>query len=218
MGRLNTCCAAVIFDFNCFEHFDDLTRGILFLDADTIDQEVERCGTAIHNRNFVGIDIDQNVINARSGKGSHQMFDGADLDATGSVAQTGAQAGVDHAIVTCREQRLVIQIRAAKYDAMINRGRVQCDADLVTGMQTDARTADGRFKRALTHVIVTRDACLRDGSTKVGDVVHRNPQIRSVRLQSILVEVIGRAVTLTSLASDTTEVVKITQITLCYAL
>ncbi len=132
MPRFDPRGAALVFDFNRFQNLNYLTRCILFLNPDAIDQEVERCRTAIHNRHFVGINVDQNVVDALPRKGCHQMFDGANLDPGTPVTKAGAKLRIDHTIVTCRKQRLAIQIRAAEYDTVIFRCRVQGDADFMT--------------------------------------------------------------------------------------
>jgi hypothetical protein len=57
-----------------------------------LQQEHEGRGRAVHDRQFGGIDIDVDVVDAQAGQGRHQVLDGGDLDAV--LFQAGGQARI----------------------------------------------------------------------------------------------------------------------------
>ena len=144
-----------VLDLDALFHADEAFRRVLLLDSSRLQQEHERSGTAVENRNLGRIDVDEQVVDTQPGQRRHQVLDGRNLDV--ALGQSRTQARVDNCLRVGNQIDRRIEIDAAKDDAGIRRGRTQYEVHLDPAMQSDASGANQRFERALLeHVLVFR--------------------------------------------------------------
>ena len=67
--------AAVLFDANRLKNLDVFARAIEFGDTDLVDGFDEGQGTAIHDRHFVAVDFNIDIVDRQSPQGREQMLD-----------------------------------------------------------------------------------------------------------------------------------------------
>ena len=125
---------------------ESLRRGLLD-DPGLLDQQNERRGAAVHDRQLGGVEVDIDVVDAEPAERGHQMLDGVDLHAVAHQARRqagfadrfGARGNIDRRG----------QVDAPEHDAGFGRRRAQGEADFLSGVQADARSGDQRFQCAL---------------------------------------------------------------------
>src|SRR5262245_36132916 len=87
--------AVPFLDAHRLQHLDELARLRQFANARLVDGGNEAGGTAIHDRHFAGIDLDETVVDVEASQGRQQVLDGAHRH-SGIVAEHGAQGQVFH--------------------------------------------------------------------------------------------------------------------------
>jgi hypothetical protein len=136
-----------------------------------VDQEDERRGGAIEDRNLGAIQLDDRVIHAAAGQGGHDMLDGADAALRRlRQAEGGAEPGIDHVVVARRD--VEIDIGTAETDAGAGGGRMQGEAGALAAVQPDTDAADGGLQRPAAtclkrEVTVHVHPCLPDARSSV---------------------------------------------------
>lgn len=93
----------------------------LFDDACRLQQEYERAGRAIHDRQLGRGQFDDDVVHTQARQRGHQMFDGLDLGAV--AGQPGAQRGLGDQFGICGDFDDRFQVHPSEHHAMIDRSR-----------------------------------------------------------------------------------------------
>ena len=129
---------------------------MLLDNAGAFDQENERLGAAVHDRDFRPVDLDNEVVNLAPGDSGHQVFHRADGHAV-LVAQFGAHGGVHHMVPGGGNASPAAgDAGANENNALVHLGRAKGHGNLGAGMKGDPGTAYGIFQSLLIdHVYVT---------------------------------------------------------------
>lgn len=126
---------------------DEALGLVLLDDASRLQQEHERAGGTIHDRQFGRRQLHDHVVHTQAGQCRHQVLHGLDLGAV--AGQPRAQRGLGDQLGIGRNFNYWLQIDATEHDAVIDRCRAQGHIDLVAAMQADAGGADGVLESAL---------------------------------------------------------------------
>ena len=112
-------------------------------DSGAVDGFDNRKAAAVKNGGFAAVDVDDGVIDAKTGKGRHDMFNGFQAHAV-VIDDAGAQPGLLD-VVRGRGNRLAAfrDVNTPEGNSGIGRSRVDRDANEATGMQPDAVKGDG---------------------------------------------------------------------------
>src|SRR6476469_46010 len=89
-----------VLHFDALRYAQELFRRRLLDDAGLLDEEDERRGTAVHDRQLRSVDVGIDVVHAEAAKRGHQVLDGVELRAILDEARG--------------ESRLADQIRASR--------------------------------------------------------------------------------------------------------
>ncbi|SPA45666.1 conserved hypothetical protein [Cupriavidus taiwanensis] len=133
--------------FHRLLHADEGLGRILLLDASRLQQEHERRRAAVHDRDFLGVDVDIEIVDAQAGAGGHQVLDGG--NARASLLQHRRQARVADGRSGHGNLDGLGQVDASEDDAGTRRRRTQRQRDLAAGVQADANGLHKGFDRAL---------------------------------------------------------------------
>ena len=115
-------------------------RRVLLVDAGRLQQEHERAGAAVHDRQLGAGDVDVQVVDAEARERRHQVLDGRDARAVDLAASTTA---------ACRRRWRRCagiadrprEIDAMEHDAGVDGRRAQRQLDARAGVQPDAGRA-----------------------------------------------------------------------------
>src|SRR6185312_5497860 len=138
-----------VLDPHAFLHADEPFRRALLLDPGGLQQEYERPGTAVHDRDFHGAQLDDGVVDAESCERRQQVLHGR--HACIALAQSRAQGRLADILRTCPDVHRLGQVRPAEYDPAVRLGRSKGHQYLLARMQTDASGADRIFQRSLSN-------------------------------------------------------------------
>jgi hypothetical protein len=119
----------------------------LLLDPRRLQQEDEGAGAAVHDRHFLGRYVDEGVVDAQARERRHEVLDGGDARAV--LLEHRGERRVGHEIGARRDGRIAGQVRAAEDNAGVDGRGTQPHRDLVAGMESDPRGADGRLEGSL---------------------------------------------------------------------
>jgi len=123
-----------------------LRRGLLD-DARALQQEHERTGAAVHDRDLRTGDVDVQVVDAEARERAHQVLDGR--DGRRAFPQRRRQPRVADLRGRRRDRDGRGEIRAMEDDARLRRRRAQHEFDAGAGVQPDAGRARGGLEGAL---------------------------------------------------------------------
>ena len=126
---------------------DEALRRVLLGDAGGLQQEHERAGRAVHDRDFGGGQFDVGVVDAEAGERGQQVLDGLHLGR--ATAEAGAQGGFADQLGASRDLGHGFEVGAPEHDAVIDRGRAKGQEDLVAAVQAHASGADHGLEGAL---------------------------------------------------------------------
>ena len=104
-------------------------------------------GRAITDRRLVGVHFDDGIVHSHADEGGDDVLDGVNLDRT-----LGERRGPLHGLHigdVSVDERLVVQINAAKFDSMPGRRGFHRQRDLLTGMEGGAGEGRGGGKSLL---------------------------------------------------------------------
>ena len=104
-------------------------------------------GRTVQDRNLATVDVDEGVVDRRTGQGRHDMLDRGNRDALG-ILDHGAKPGRRNR-VPARWDQCAVKVSAAKPDAMVGRGRSHGHADRLATVQAEADKGRGGCKRIL---------------------------------------------------------------------
>lgn len=145
--RIETRELVAVADFDGLRDLDETLGRVLLFDARGLQQEHERSGTAVHDRDFLGRHVDVEVVDTEARAGRHQMLDRR--DARTILLQHRREARVADRHRRGRDIDRRRQIDAREHDARVRRGRPQRQHDLAARVQTDAGGLDDGFDGAL---------------------------------------------------------------------
>ena len=121
--------------YRLFENPDEFLRRVLVDDAGRLQQEHERRGAAIHDRQFRRIDLDERIVDAESCKRRHQVFDRRNPHLP--RRQRGRHRRIADVSDKSRNQHRRTHVYSTEYDSRIHRRRAQRHDDFLAGMHTD---------------------------------------------------------------------------------
>ena len=113
----------------------------MFDDAGFLDQRDVGRAAAVADGRLVGVHFDERVVHAEAGEGGENVFDGVDLDVAfdkGGGALDGADVGGEGV-----DGRLIFEVGATEFEAVIDGGRVDGEGDLFAGVERNARERGG---------------------------------------------------------------------------
>ncbi len=148
---------------------DEALRRELLLDAGRLQQEHEVTRAAVHDGYFRRAHLDDGVVDPEACERRQQVLDGGDPRLTPD--QGRSQLCIADVFRVGDDGRELAQVGAPKQDSGIRRRRAQCHQDLLAGVQSDARGADGVLQCTLSdHLILDMPG---PPSAPVGPVVTR---------------------------------------------
>ena len=128
------------------------------LDAGLVDRIDESVGAAVHDRDFIAVDLDHGVVDVERAERRHQVLDRRHRDAIG--ADGGAHVGgID--ITKCgRDLAIpaVIEIGPVEIDAAVSLGRMKSDRDLTAAVNAHPFQCRPLLERRLRPVAPSRHA------------------------------------------------------------
>ena len=150
------------------------TGGGELAQPDLLDRSNEGGGTAIHDRHFRAIELDDRIIDAKPAQGRHQMFDGGNA-ACLRIADNGAKGGGGDSAPMRGNLDVATGFRVlhGKHDARAGIRRMKRDLGRIAGMDTDALQRYGAGERGLPvgasfHQSIV--LCANPGSDDVGGI------------------------------------------------
>ena len=114
-------------------------QGLLFLDAGRLQQKDERRGGTVHDRHLGGVQIDEQVVDAQTGQGGHEVLHRG--NARAAMLQSGTHARVADQMRVGLEIDRLGQVGTPENQTGIRRRGAQGDVHLLPGMQPDASGA-----------------------------------------------------------------------------
>jgi hypothetical protein len=121
--------------------------------ARAFNEKHKRLRTAVHDRDFRAVDLNDRVVDPATGKRRHKMFDRADLRAR-FISKRRRHPGVDYILpVRCDNSIVAGQVRPAKYNPGIRLRGAKGHGHLAPGVKTDAGAADRRFQGFLADCV-----------------------------------------------------------------
>ena len=129
---------AGVLDRDPLQDFEEAAGSLKFGKADFVDRLDEARGTAVHDRNFGAVDLDQGVVDAETAQGGEQMFDRCHGGAV-AVAKHGAEryAG-DVALVGSDLGAFGMAVRKKETDASVTISRTKRDGNWRSAMNPGA--------------------------------------------------------------------------------
>ena len=103
--------------------FPDFAEGFLFGDAGLADELNKGAGGAVADGRFVGIHLDEGVVDTHAGEGGKNVLDGVNLD--GALGKRGGALDGLHLVDIRIDKRLVREIDAAEFEAVVFRGGLE---------------------------------------------------------------------------------------------
>ena len=121
--------------------FPGFARGVLGNDAGFFDEFDEGFRGAVADGGFVGVHLDDGIVDAESAEGGEDVLDGVNLD--GAFGESGgAFDGLDFVDVGI-DEGLVGDIDAAEFEAVVFRGGLEGEGDLASGVERGAFEGGG---------------------------------------------------------------------------
>ena len=139
--------AAPGFNGHGLTHFQIAARGVQFHNAGAFDQFHVGSGGAVADGGFVGIHLNDGIINAHARQGGKDMFHGVHL--YGTFRQAGGPFDGLHFFHVRIDEGLVRQIHAAELDAEVGGGRLQGQGDGLSRMQRSSGQGGRRADSSL---------------------------------------------------------------------
>ena len=115
--------------------------GGLLLDAGGLEEEHERPGAAVHDRDLGGAQVDVGVVDPEAGHRREQVLDGRDPDAP-LRDEGGAKVRLPDVLDAGGDLHRLRQIDPAEHDPGIRRRGAQGEVDLLARMQPDSGRSD----------------------------------------------------------------------------
>jgi hypothetical protein len=130
-----------------FFHPHELFCRVLFDNAGLLQQKNEGGGAAVHDRRFLGIDVDENVVDAKAGQCRHQVLNGCHAHIV--FHQRRREPGIVDQIRRHFELRHLRQVNTAEHDAGVDRRRAQVEGHAVAAVQAYSAGLDRLFEGSL---------------------------------------------------------------------
>ena len=134
-------------DFNGFRDGEVILFFGLGDDAGGLDNLAKFAGTAVGNGRFVGVQLDDGIINAVAGQGGEDVFHGVDLDV--ALGERGGAVGLGNVLHAGLDFGFPLEVHATEpHPGVAGRGQ-DGHVDPVPAVQSDAGKGGGTIKSLL---------------------------------------------------------------------
>ncbi|MND62346.1 hypothetical protein D3C80_536280 [compost metagenome] len=111
----------------------EFLRRVQFFNAGIQQQEDERTGTAVHDRDFSSVNFDNDVVDAQPSQRGIKMLNGRNTHVM-LIDQASTEHGITHGFCISRKINRWIQVSATIDDPGISRRGSHCQRDFLAGM------------------------------------------------------------------------------------
>jgi hypothetical protein len=136
-----------VLDFHAAHDPQEFLGRRLLLDAGLLDQQRERRGAAVHDRQFGRVQVDIGIVHAQAAERGHEVLHGMDLHP--AADERRGEARLADQLGPRRNIHRRGKVDAPEHHAGVDRSRTQAHADLLAGVQADAGGTDQRLQGAL---------------------------------------------------------------------